>query len=318
MLDSISNFFTGKKNDVQDGSSEQVNPQQFSSTESTSSQKPDTALPKNLTTESPKEVNVNADSSVNIPKHFADCETLTGKQLKLTYPHEYNSWRGRKSWAKKHKVPFSPDFESFADFLSHHGPKPDSSQTLDRIDNSKGYAPGNTRWASKTTQAENRKNVSHHKIVGDEIPQPAIAHALGLSPDALRKRLARGDGVLDIIAERTGSNKHGKPNPKKPIWEWPWPEQSEDKWETVFQRCKWSNETRLSFFIRYCNEKIHYLQETYAGNDGLSPKEIDLCNFWKRMREIALETVALAEAEYHAQGAIEQSPDFLLMKQAFS
>jgi hypothetical protein len=50
-----------------------------------------------------------------------------------------------------------PSWEhSFADFFAYVGPAP-SGTTLDRIDNNKGYEPGNVRWATKTVQARNTR-----------------------------------------------------------------------------------------------------------------------------------------------------------------
>lgn len=43
-------------------------------------------------------------------------------------------------------------------FVADVGDKPSPEMTLDRIDNSKGYEPGNVRWASKAVQARNRRN----------------------------------------------------------------------------------------------------------------------------------------------------------------
>jgi len=43
----------------------------------------------------------------------------------------------------------------FEKFFAHIGPRPEG-HTLDRIDNDKGYVPGNVRWADWKTQANNR------------------------------------------------------------------------------------------------------------------------------------------------------------------
>lgn len=46
---------------------------------------------------------------------------------------------------------------SFENFLAYMGEKPEKSYSLDRIDNNRGYEPGNVRWASKETQSRNRR-----------------------------------------------------------------------------------------------------------------------------------------------------------------
>ena len=42
-------------------------------------------------------------------------------------------------------------------FIDHIGKKPDGDFSVDRIDSTKGYEPGNVRWASKSEQCYNRR-----------------------------------------------------------------------------------------------------------------------------------------------------------------
>lgn len=66
--------------------------------------------------------------------------------------------------------------ESFESFLRDVGQRPGPLFTLDRIDNSKGYEPGNVRWATWVEQAQNRRPRSNPDGVDPESGLSHMAH----------------------------------------------------------------------------------------------------------------------------------------------
>ena len=48
--------------------------------------------------------------------------------------------------------------ENASAFLAYVGKAPSPGHSLDRIDNSLGYVPGNVRWATRSEQANNKSN----------------------------------------------------------------------------------------------------------------------------------------------------------------
>lgn len=54
----------------------------------------------------------------------------------------------------------------FSAFLAEVGPKPGPDFSLDRIDVSEGYVPGNCRWADKSVQSHNKHPTSNTGLLG--------------------------------------------------------------------------------------------------------------------------------------------------------
>ncbi len=81
--------------------------------------------------------------------------------------------------------------DSFAAFLADMGEKP-AGLSLDRIDNGKGYEPGNCRWATKYEQMQNTRGTRLIAFGGEVMGLNAWAAKLGICHSSLQGRLRRG------------------------------------------------------------------------------------------------------------------------------
>jgi hypothetical protein len=55
-------------------------------------------------------------------------------------------------------ITLHPPWLDFATFLNEIPERPSEKYKLDRIDNDKGYVPGNLKWSSNLEQANNKRN----------------------------------------------------------------------------------------------------------------------------------------------------------------
>lgn len=81
---------------------------------------------------------------------------------------------------------------SYPSFLAHVGHKPGPHYELDRIDNDKGYEPGNCRWVTRAENAINRRSTRWVTIAGETKPVTHWFHILGVSATTYYSRLAKG------------------------------------------------------------------------------------------------------------------------------
>lgn len=133
------------------------------------------------------------------------------KKHGMRHSGTYSSWMSAKDRATNPRskdfyrygavgVGFADRWRSFENFLSDMGPRPDGT-SLDRIDGSKGYEPGNCRWATPVEQARNKSNLTIVRTTKGEIPLVDYAKQLGISRGAAHLRLKRGK-LAGVIYER--------------------------------------------------------------------------------------------------------------------
>lgn len=82
--------------------------------------------------------------------------------------------------------------DSFQAFLSDVGERPTRQHTLDRIDNERGYEPGNVRWATRTEQMRNTRTNRWLEFNGERLVIQDWARRIGISQATLHQRLQRG------------------------------------------------------------------------------------------------------------------------------
>lgn len=139
--------------------------------------------------------------------HVRSCGCLR-KDKPNAFKHGMSESREFKIWADMHKRCTNPKhksfshygargihvckrWDSFENFFEDMGRSP-VGWTIDRIDPNGNYEPANCRWASRTTQARNRR--SNHLITYKDETHclSEWAEKIGISREALKQRLKRG------------------------------------------------------------------------------------------------------------------------------
>ena len=79
----------------------------------------------------------------------------------------------------------------FAAFLADVGDRPTPEHSLDRIDGSKGYEPGNCRWATQTEQTRNTRRTHFVEFQGRTMSLAEAVEISGLPYRTVNARIKR-------------------------------------------------------------------------------------------------------------------------------
>lgn len=97
-------------------------------------------------------------------------------------------------------------WNDYALFLADVGDRPEGT-TLDRIDNDKGYEPGNCRWATSSVQRRNSRRVIEVSLGGRTMHLKDAAKEIGVSDTAIYQDRKRKGGTFQEAFDRVLSRR---------------------------------------------------------------------------------------------------------------
>ena len=90
---------------------------------------------------------------------------------------------------------------SFGVFLTDMGEMPFPDAQIDRIDNARGYEPGNCRWVTRTQNMNNRTDNRYIEHDGEKLTLADWGRRTGIAPATIAQRIKKGWSVDRALTE---------------------------------------------------------------------------------------------------------------------
>lgn len=147
------------------------------------------------------------------------CGCLRDRLLSLmSMSHGLSGTPEHGVWVRMHRRCYDPKSKDFANyggrgitvceqwrdftvFLCDLGSRPSPDHSIERIDNSIGYQPGNVKWATRHEQQRNKRTNVRLEFKGQSLVVADWAVKTGLPPTAIYKRIYRGWPVEKVLTE---------------------------------------------------------------------------------------------------------------------
>ncbi len=111
----------------------------------------------------------------------------------------YSTHPSFKDYGARGITVYEPWRNNFTAFIGYVGKRPSEEHTIERINNERGYEPGNVKWATHAEQMRNTRATHYVEIDGERLTITDWAKKKGFHQSTISHRIQRGMSERDAI-----------------------------------------------------------------------------------------------------------------------